>query len=160
MQKRDDRVVGCVITALFFALLTSLLSPIEAAHSNINHSYIKVMDPVSVGANLTGSTTVFLNGRDPSSNDAAARGGLGICVDQSALIQGAGTSPNFKVEALCSMDGVVFVKPEVGGDVGTFTDANPHFCVISIPLSPGGIKLKFTELGGNALTAYSTVAGQ
>ena|SRR5687767_13826805 len=67
---------------------------------------------------------------------------------QSAVVQATGTSPNYKVEVLCSMDGVTFTKPEVGGDLGTFTDQNPHFVAIQTPLSPGGHQFKFTELGG------------
>jgi hypothetical protein len=74
--------------------------------------------------------------------------GLSRTFTQSAVVQAAGTSPNYKVEVLCSMDGITFVKPEVGGDLGTFTDTNPHFVPVQTPLSPGGHRFKFTELGG------------
>lgn len=66
---------------------------------------------------------------------------------QAVQIQGTGTSPNFKVELLCSIDGITFTKPEVGGDVGTFTDANVHFCPLWGPLCREH-KLRITELGG------------
>lgn len=128
--------------------------------NNITHTDVRALPTLIIAANQNLSTVAFLVGRDMTSNDLVARQGLGKATDLSALVQGAGTSPNYKVEVLCSMDGVVFTKPEQGGDLGTFTDANPHFVFIVVPLSPGGIKLRFTELGANTLTASTTLAGQ
>jgi len=144
----------------FVILALLLVTSAFAAHSNIAHTDVRAMAQVVVPANQTGHTTVFLRGQDPLRPELLARGGLGVATDISALVQGAGTSPNFSVQVLCSMDGITFVKPEVGGDLGTFTDSNPHFLAIVCPLSPGGIELQFTELGGNQLTASSTLAGQ
>lgn len=148
------------LSLLVFLLLGHAVSA-WAAHSSIAHTDVKVMAALVITAGNTGTTAVFLRGQDATSSDLLARSGLGLATDISALVQGAGTSPNYKVEALCSMDGITFVKPETGGDLGTFTDSAAHFVVISVPLSPGGIKLKFTELGlSNQLTASSTLAGQ
>jgi hypothetical protein len=73
-------------------------------------------------------------------------------VAQSVQVQGTGTSPNYKVEMLVSVNGVTYVKPETGGDLGTFTDANAHIMAVHVPLSVGH-KLKITELGGaNSIT--------
>jgi hypothetical protein len=77
---------------------------------------------------------------------------LSNTVAQSVQIQGTGTSPNYKVEMLVTVDGTTYVKPEMGGDLGTFTDANAHIMTVSVPLSVGH-KLKITELGGaNSIT--------
>lgn len=77
---------------------------------------------------------------------------LSNTVSQSVQIQGTGTSPNYKVEMLVTVDGVTYVKPESGGDLGTFTDANAHVIAVAVPLSVGH-KLKVTELGGaNSIT--------
>lgn len=68
-------------------------------------------------------------------------------VAQSVQVQGTGTSPNYKVEILVSLDGITYTKPEIGGDLGTFTDANAHVVALYVPVSVGH-KLKVTELGG------------
>ncbi len=71
---------------------------------------------------------------------------------QSVQVVGTGTSPNYKVEVLVTVDGENYVKPETGGDLGTFTDASHHVIAVSVPLSVGH-KLRITELGGaNTIT--------
>lgn len=72
---------------------------------------------------------------------------LSNTVAQSVHVQGTGTSPNYKVEILITVDGTNYAKPETGGDLGTFTDANVHIIAVNVPLSVGH-KLKVTELGG------------
>lgn len=82
---------------------------------------------------------------------------------QTIMIRGTGTSPNYKVELLVSLDynpknpGVsnrvgggapVFVKPEVGGDLGTFTDSNWHIIPLASPLCVAH-KLFITEMGAS-----------
>jgi hypothetical protein len=80
---------------------------------------------------------------------------------QSVMVQGTGTSPNYKVEILVSLDGTTFVKPETGGDLGTFTDQNAHIMAVHVPLSPGGHQLLITELGGaNSITITAKEASQ
>lgn len=74
--------------------------------------------------------------------------GLSKAVNQSVQIQGTGTSPNYKVEILVSLEGSTFTKPQVGGDLGTFTDADAHVVAVATPASVGH-KLKITELGGS-----------
>lgn len=81
-------------------------------------------------------------------------------VAQSVAVQGTGTSPNYKVEILVTLDGTNYVKPETGGDLGTFTDANWHIMAVSVPLSVAH-KLKITELGGaNSITVTALEASQ
>jgi hypothetical protein len=79
-------------------------------------------------------------------------------INQSVQVQGTGTSPNYKVEMLISLDhdpehqvAGTFTKPETGGDLGTFTDQNAHVISVGVPLSVAH-KLKITELGGNQIT--------
>lgn len=81
-------------------------------------------------------------------------------INQSAAVRGTGTSPNYKVEILISLDGENFVKPETGGDLGTFTDSNWHIMAISVPLSVAH-KFYITELGGaNTVTVTVKEASQ
>jgi len=78
--------------------------------------------------------------------------GLGRGVTQTVQVQGTGTGPNYKVEMLVTIDGTIYTKPEVGGDLGTFTDQNNHIIPVAVPLSTGH-ELKITELGGaNTIT--------
>ena len=117
-------------------VLAVLLTPhIHAEYDNIRQTDV---GPVLTSTSVAASGTFTFRTFKPLPKTTA----------QSAVVQATGTSPNYKVEVLCSMDGITFTKPEVGGDLGTFTDENPHFVPIQTPLSPGGHQLKFTELGG------------
>lgn len=145
-----------------FTVLVFLLGVVSAfaGHNNITHTDVQKLPQLVIPAGQSATTVAFLIGQDLTTAQLTARSGLGKATDISALVQSSG-SQNYKVEVLSSMDGVVFTKPETGGDLGTFLDNSPHFVYISPPLSPGGIKLRFTELGGStALTASSTLAGQ
>jgi hypothetical protein len=133
-------------------------------HAPVLHAEYSTIKQTDVGA-AKSSGTIAASGTYtfpvfmPFQNASSA--GLAKTITQSAAIQGTGTSPNFKVEVLCSFDGTTFVKPDVGGDLGTFTDANLHIVPIQTPLSPGGHKLKVTELGGaNSITVVTQEAAQ
>lgn len=79
---------------------------------------------------------------------------------QSVQLRGVGTSPNFKLEALVTVDGTNYVKPETGGDLGTFTDQNYHIVALHLPLCIG-LKLKATEIGGsNAVAVDAMIRSQ
>ena len=81
-------------------------------------------------------------------------------INQSVQVTGTGLAPNYKVEILVSLDGTTFVKPETGGDLGTFTDQNPHIMAVAVPLSVAH-KLKITELSGaNSITITALEASQ
>lgn len=76
--------------------------------------------------------------------------------NHSVQVKGTGTAPNYKVEILCMLDGNTFVKPETGGDLGTFTDTNAHIIAVGVPVCLQ-YELKITELGGAnsiTITAY------
>jgi hypothetical protein len=80
---------------------------------------------------------------------------------QTIQIQCSGTSPNYKAELLVTLDRAVFTappstitftKPEIGGDLYTFTDALVHVFPLFSPACLGN-ELRITELGGaNSLT--------
>lgn len=144
------------ITVLVLGLLIGQVPRVHAEYDNIRQADVgRAWSTGTVAPSGTFTqTTAFL----PQTTSSP---GLGRAVNMSAAIQGTGTSPNFKVEVLCSFDGSTFVKPDVGGDLGTFTDANLHIVPIQSPLSPGGHKLKVTELGGaNSITVVLQEAAQ
>jgi hypothetical protein len=129
---------------------------LHAEYSTIKQ--VDVQAPKSTGT-IAASGTYALPVFQPFKDASSA--GLTKTINQSAAIQGTGTSPNFKVEVLCSFDGITFVKPDVGGDLGTFTDENLHIVPISTPLSPGGHRLKVNELGGaNSIVVVAQEASQ
>lgn len=89
-------------------------------------------------------------------------------VAQTAQFQCTGTNPHYKVELLVMIDTPLpegartgtFVKPELGGDLGTFSDQNPHIVPLFGPLCLAH-KLRITELDGvNWLTAEAYEASQ
>lgn len=77
---------------------------------------------------------------------------------QSVVIQASGASPNYKVELLVTLDRLVFdspltvafTKPEVGGDLYTFTDALAHIFPLYSPACLGQ-QLRVTGQGGGAV---------
>lgn len=74
---------------------------------------------------------------------------------QTILIQASGASPNYKVELLVTLDRAVFTspgtvaftKPEIGGDLYTFTDALAHVFPLYGPACLGQ-QLRVTGLTG------------
>lgn len=85
---------------------------------------------------------------------------LGQAKDVSIQIIGAGTAPNYTVEILSSIDETNFVKPETGGTVGTFTDANRHIAAVAVPFCKA-MKVKVTNNNAvNGITIDSDLASQ
>lgn len=135
------------VAALVAALLVFLPLAILAGDSNLKPDK-QTFQLTPVSASGTGTTDSFTDI------------GFGQAKDVSAQFRGVGTSPNYKVEILVSLDQVNFVKPEVGGDLGTFTDQNYHVVAITVPFCQQA-KLKFTELGGaNSVTPDGVVCAQ
>ena len=115
-------------------------SPARADYSNITD--VPIQNSIHAQTILAGGTYT----------QTRAFTALSKSVSQSVHVQGTGTSPNYKVEMLVTVNGTDYAKPEVGGDLGTFTDANVHIVAVATPLSVGH-KLKITELGGvNSIT--------
>lgn len=85
---------------------------------------------------------------------------LGQTNHQSVQFRGVGTSPNYKMEVLITVDGRNYVKPETGGDLGTYDDEEYHIKALQLPLCVG-LRLKGTELGASNSVAFdSTVRSQ
>lgn len=151
------RITVVALAALMVLGVLSWRAPIHANYNNITQT--DILPPTSTGSiSASGSftqTRAFL----PQVNNGSP--GLGRAVSLSASFQAAGTSPNYRVEVLCSLDGTNFAKPTVGGDLGDFTGTDLQIAPINCPLSPGGIKLKFTEIGAsNAVTITFQEAAQ
>lgn len=135
------------------AVLTVLLLGLGTLVCHAEYDGIKQTDAArTVNAEVIAASGTFTQTR--------AFTPLSRTVNQSVQVQGTGTGPNYKVEILVSIDGTTFVKPEVGGDLGTFTDQNAHIIPLGVPLSVAH-KLKFTELGGaNSITVTAWEASQ
>jgi hypothetical protein len=142
---------------LVVSCLGLLLHPAaHAEYNNITHTDVTSTKVSTLVAPSGTFTFTFM----PKKSDNPATG-LSRMFSHSALFSAAGTSPSYTVEVLCSMDGVTFTKPEVGGDLGTFTGTTNKFVPINTPLSPGGHQIRFTETGGvNSVTWTCTEAGQ
>lgn len=143
------------IAALALLLVVAGRPLLHAEYNNITQTDVQsAKSSGTVAASGTYTFPVFMPTKTGSP-------GLSKTITQSAAIQGTGTAPNFKVEVLCSFDGITFVKPDVGGDLGTFTDQNLHIVPVQTPLSPGGHALKVTELGGaNSIAVVIQEAAQ
>lgn len=143
MQNWKSAILAVVV------LLLSVLGnhALQAEYDNIKQTDLSPVRTITATAGATGTSATFKP--------------LARSTTQSAMITGTGTSPNFKVELLVSLDEATFVKPETGGDLGTFTDQLPHIVAISVPLSPGGHQFKVTELGGvNPISVAAQEASQ
>lgn len=140
-----------------FALALIGLAPVHANYNNITQTDVL---PLTSTGSIAASGS-FTQTRAFLPQIANGSPGLGRVNSLSASFQAAGTSPTYTVEVLCSLDGTNFVKPEIGGDLGSYTGTALHIVPINCPLSPGGIKLKFTETGAsNAVTISFQEAAQ
>lgn len=149
---RSARAVG-VLAALvvFLASIVSWHPPTHAGQSSITQ--VDAQQVITSGALSSGGT--FTSG---------VTGGLTFralehTTAQSVAVRVAGTSPNYKVELLVSLDGINFVKPEVGSLLGTFTDGNIHVVALFAPLHVQN-RLLFTELGSHTGTIDAWEASQ
>jgi hypothetical protein len=136
-----------VIAAVFLAFALLMPFTATASYDNITGvDFTTKFNAQSISASGSATTTSY--------------GILGNTNNQSIQYRGVGTSPNFKVEVLCSLDGTNFVVPEIGGVVNpACTDQNWHVAPLYIPLSKA-IQIKITELGGNALASDVKLASQ
>jgi hypothetical protein len=139
----DNKILGALLLVAAFLLGLGgpgLPPPARAEYDSIRHT-----DP----ANVIHAQTITAGGTFTQTRAFEA---LEHTINQSVQVQGTGTSPNYKVEMLVTVDGTTYVKPETGGDLGTFTDQLSHVIAVVVPLSVGH-KLKVTELGGaNSIT--------
>lgn len=134
---------------LALALLAfGFVGPFQILHANYsNITQTDVLPLTSTGSIVASGT--FTQTRPFLPQISSGSPGLGRVNSLSASFQAAGTSPSYRVEVLCSLDGTNFAKPSVGGDLGDFTGTGLQIAPINCPVSPGGIKLKFTELGAS-----------
>lgn len=141
-DRRARALVAALVTLAIAALL--VFAPLARAdHSSINSIDVRTLWTANViaasGTATTGAFTV-----------------LGRSENQSVFIRGVGTSPNFKIEALTTLDQTTYVKPETGGDVITITDQNWHHVALGIPVSVA-VKFKATELGASNSVAVDII---
>ena len=132
-DKRAQTWTGPFIFMLL-GLLLAFAPLVRGDHTNIAGTDAKIcFTGYTIAASGTATSTSFV--------------GLSKSNFQSIQLRGVGTSPNFKCEIVATCDSANYVKPETGGDIGTFTDSNYHIISVGIPLC-SGLRLKFTELGG------------
>lgn len=130
----------------FVLALSLLLAPaVWAGQNNITNMDVQ---PIMVNVALSTSGVKL----------STAFRALEKATTQSVLIQASGASPNYKVELLVTLDRLVFdspltvtfTKPEVGGDLYTFTDAMAHIFPLYSPACLGQ-QLRVTGQGGGAV---------
>lgn len=130
----------------FVLALSLLLAPaVWAGQNNITNMDVQ---PIMVNVPLSTSGVKL----------STAFRALEKATTQSVLIQASGASPNYKVELLVTLDRLVFdspltvtfTKPEVGGDLYTFTDAMAHIFPLYSPACLGQ-QLRVTGQGGGAV---------
>lgn len=117
--------------ALVAALLLCLPLPSLASDSNVRTDKKDLFAGTTVGVTATVTSAAFT--------------AIGQSEHLSIQFVDAGGSTSYKLEVLCSLDETNFVKPETGGDVGTFTDQNQHVVAIVVPFCKA-VKIKVTEL--------------
>ncbi len=143
----DRNFLVLVAALLALALAPSSRTTLHAEQNSINHEFLANI----IHAQVVAPSGTFTQVREFRS--------LSKTTTQAVQVQGTGTAPNYRVELLVTLDGTNFAKPELGGDIGTFTDANLHIIPLFSPLSLGH-KLKITELGGNAITIEASELSQ
>lgn len=85
---------------------------------------------------------------------------LGQAKDLSLQVQATGTSPNYTVSVLCSLDESTYVAPETGATLGTFTDQNAHVIAVSVPFCKGIKVVVLNNSGANTFTVTGTLCSQ
>ena len=132
---------------LFLVLGLLVPGPLHAKRNSIEPDITRMFTAEAVGASGTKTT--------------AAYGELILSENQSIAWRGVGTSPNFKVEVLCSLDGVNYVIPATGGTVSAATtDQNWHVAFLAMPLCRS-IKIQITNLNAvNTLAVDVILASQ
>lgn len=134
------------VAACVAALLLSLAVTCFASDSNLRPD-TKVMFTAQ---------TIAASGNATSASFSA----IGQSTHMSLQFRNTGTSASFKLEVLCSLDEVNYVKPETGGDLGTFSDGNFHVVAVSPPFCKQ-VRFKCTELGGvNPVILDATACSQ
>ena len=129
-------------------VLLSLILPAScfAGDTQVRPDCSTVFSSELVGVSTSVTSTAFVQ--------------LGQAKDLSIMVQATGTSPNYTVSVLCSLDESTYVAPETGATLGTFTDAQPHIVVISVPFSKGIKVVVLNNSGANTFTVTSTLCSQ
>lgn len=138
-------VIGFAVVALLLWMSVGSPSLVRAGQNNITHMDVQ---PIFVNVPLSSSGTIL----------STPFRALEKTTSQSVVIQADGASPNYKVELLVTLDRnvftapltVAFTKPEVGGDLYTFTDALAHIFALGSPACLGQ-QLRVVGQGGGAV---------
>lgn len=148
-----------VLTAVCVAGIAFGVS-IPRVHADYTSGTVTTNPTMTINAAVIAASGTFTQGVTAAAPITRPFTALPSTIAQSVAVQGTGTSPNYKVEMLVTLDGTNYVKPEVGGALGTFTDQNWHIIPLGVPLSVGH-ELKITELGGaNTITITAWEASQ
>ncbi len=137
---RHSRVASALAALILF------VASAFASDSNLRPDTKVVFAGVTVGVTATQTSSAF--------------SAIGQSKDMSIQFQATGGSTSYKLEVLCSLDEVNFVKPETGGDVGTFTDGNFHVVALAPPFCKV-VKIKATQLDtGHDSVLTATICSQ
>lgn len=143
MFKYDTKARVTVGLVLLFLIGFSLGFGIHVGHADYDNIRVTKLQTLLSGQAVAASGTYT----------TSSFKGLERMNTQSVQFRNTGTSPNYKVEVLVNLqdsaqtlDSTYYAKPEIGGDLGTYTDQNWHVMPLTTPFC-GSNKLKFTELG-------------
>jgi hypothetical protein len=141
--------IGIICTAFYFlGLFAAHPRILDAGYSSITQcDFFNIIHAQTIAP--SGTYTQLVSFR-----------ALQLTNTQSMQIQATGTSPNYSVQMLVSLDHVNFAVPQLGGTIGTFTDSNLHIIALALPLHVES-KLLITELGGvNSVTIEASELSQ
>lgn len=131
--------------ALLFSVLLAV-TPALAGDSQVRPDCTTVFSAELVGTSSSVTSSAFVQ--------------LGQAKDVSLQVQATGTSPNYTVTVLCSLDESSYALPETGATVGTFTDGAVHIIAISVPFSKGIKIVVLNNSGANTFTVTGTLCSQ
>lgn len=129
---------------LVLSILT--LSPAWSGDTNVRPDCTTAFSAETVGTSTSVTSTAFVQ--------------LGQAKDLSLQVQATGTSPDYTVSVLCTLDETTYVAPETGATLGTFTDTQPHIVAISVPFCKGIKVVVLNNSGANTFTVTGTLCSQ
>lgn len=130
------------------ALLLFLVLPFAlfAGDSQVSPDCRTLFTSEALGTSATVTSTAFVQ--------------LGKAKDVSVQIQVLGTSPNYTVSVVTSLDESTYALPETGAVIGTFTGAGTKIAPISVPFCKGLKIVVLNNSGANTGTITATVCSQ
>lgn len=130
---------------LLFSVLLAV-APAIAGDSQVRPDCTTILSAQTVGTSTSVTSSAFVQ--------------LGQAKDISLQVQATGTSPNYTVSVLTSLDESTYVAPETGATLGTFTDGAAHIVAISVPFCKGIKVVVLNNSGANTFTVTGTLCSQ